>query len=765
MRVLALFSFSFAVSIVLANELLPGICLLPVGAVFFLTAGPLFVLSRKDARERRKRAGICCLGLGFGLIWFFLWTSLSFVPLDALDGRTVRITATVVEWPNETQYGYAVVADIDLEEGGRARTLLYLDEQGEPLRPGDRIETVAYLVTADRTFSGEEITFYTAKGILLQGKGYGLLTVDRPDSTPLSALPALLANHLKACISSAFPEDAAALVIAVVTGSREGLSDQFTSSLQRTGLSHTVAVSGMHLTYLSGFIGQLLGRHRRRTALTVIPLTLFFMLVAGCTPSIVRATVMVVLLNLAALADREQDSLTALGVAIFVLLLQNPMSASHVGLQLSFASVAGMLLFSDRVEAWLSGIFSTVGWMKKLPARCVRVLRIPITVFAATAGAMAFTTPLGAVYFGQVSLIAPLANLMTLWAISFVFCGGLTVGLLAMVLPSAAQMLAFPLAVLVRYLEWMTNTLARLRFAAIPMDSFYYQILLGFFYLLLLCAVFRRQKENLRGAVLVCCVALVGAVCFHLGSYHLASLTVSVLDVGQGQSVLLHAGGRYVLVDCGGDSGDDAGDVAANMLQGLGENKLDLLVLTHFHADHANGVLQLLKRIEVCAILMPEPEGDSVLEEAIVSLAREQGIELVTVTGDTTVELGGEATLTVYPPLGSRDINERGLSLLCTDGTFDVLITGDMGQEVERLLMEHARFPKVEILVAGHHGSKTSTSRELLEQIRPDTVVISAGSNNLFGHPHQEMLRKLFEQSIDIYRTDWMGTVTIQVKT
>ena len=131
---------------------------------------------------------------------------------------------------------------------------------------------------------------------------------------------------------------------ALVTGNRDSLSDPFTSSLQRTGLSHTVAVSGMHVAFLAGALSLLLGRGRRSTALVLIPLVLLFMTVAGSTPSVVRASVMILMLEIAPLFDRERDGPTALGFALLLILIQNPFAAAHVGLQLSFLAVAGILL-------------------------------------------------------------------------------------------------------------------------------------------------------------------------------------------------------------------------------------------------------------------------------------------------------------------------------------------------------------------------------------------------------------------------------------
>ena len=130
---------------------------------------------------------------------------------------------------------------------------------------------------------------------------------------------------------------------------------------------------------------------------------------------------------------------------------------------------------------------------------------------------------------------------------------------------------------------------------------------------------------------------------------------------------------------------------------------------------------------------------------------------------DTHISLGEDQEFTLYAPLGQgADTNELGLTVLASAGDFDVLLTGDMGGQAEQLLLDHADLPDVELLVAGHHGSRYSTTPELLETVRPEMAVISVGRSNRYGHPAQETLERLAEFGADIYRTDLQGTVVVR---
>ena len=761
MRVLAIFSASYSLAVWAAvygglDRFLPRLGLLCCGAAMVLG------LLLRRMPKRRKLAVLMAAGAAVGFLWTAGYQRIFVEPARALDQRTVMLSAQVKTWPEEGENGWSVVAAAETEGRVRVDTLLYLDEQGAELRPGDQISAVTRCSCADRTFSGEEITYYTAKGIFLRGKAYGTLTVERPERLLLSVLPALLEKEVETSILTAFPEGKGAEVLAIVTGNRNDLSQPFTSSLQRAGLSHTVAVSGMHLAFLAGALSMVLGKYRRSTSLVVIPVSLLFMVMAGCTPSVVRATVMVILLMAAPLFQRERDDATALGAALLILLVQNPLAVTHVGLQLSFGAVAGIFLTAEPIWEWMkeklhlkNGKPLTLKWLIWLIPNYIAA------TLASTLGAQVFTLPLCALHFSSVSLLSPLSNLLTLWCVALLFGGSLLIGVLGSFWSEGAGALAGLLIPAVEYLDWSVGELSAVPFAALTLDSFSYQlwtILLSF---AILFVLIKRSRLALWSACATCGAALVLAMGFAALEFYLGPMRVTMLDVGQGQSVLLRQGSFLTLVDCGGSGYDNAGDLAANHIQNVGRQRIDLLILTHFHADHANGVPQLLERVKVERLMIPDGEEDDPLRAEILELARAQGTEIVTVTDKACLEVEKGNRVEVFPPLGDREENERGLSVLASCGGFDLLMTGDMSGEVEQMLLEYTDLPDLELLAAGHHGSRSSTSEELLTATEPETVLISVGKDNAYGHPAPELLERLGER--EVCRTDRDGTVTVTV--
>ena len=177
--------------------------------------------------------------------------------------------------------------------------------------------------------------------------------------------------------------------------------------------------------------------------------------------------------------------------------------------------------------------------------------------------------------------------------------------------------------------------------------------------------------------------------------------------------------------------------------------------------DSTNGLYQLLARLEVQTLYLPDIEDEYGVRERLLRLAEENGIEVVYVRRTVECPLGG-AVLSLYPPVGEGDLNEQGLTALCSAGDFDVLITGDMAGSTERKLVGQYDLPDIEVLMVGHHGSRYSSSQELLQAVRPETAIISVGDNS-YGHPTQEAMDRLSQAGAEIYRTDRQGNILVTV--
>ena len=759
MRKLCTFALAFSAAVFFAVYLLPESALPPAGFLCALAGAASLPLLRGNLR---LRAALIAFGLSAGLLWTASYSIRFLTPADRLDGQTLAVSATVADYPRTASYGVSVLVRLETD-GPELKTILYADERYAGLLPGDRIAGTVSLRRAD-TLYGRENTYYASRGVYLTGSLQGDLTVTSPSRRPLRTWPAAVSRALKERIAAVFPSDTAPFAAALVTGDKDGLPGSLYTAFQRAGLAHVVAVSGLHVSFLSGLIASLLRNRRRLSALVSICLLFFFAAVVGNTPSVLRAVFLQCFLLIAPLAGREDDKATSLSFALMLLLLWNPFAAAGVSLQLSFAAVAGIYLVAAPLRMrFLSRLSRTPNTLAgRLGHRAAVFL---LSTLATTLGALVFTTPLTAYYFGSISLVSPLTNLLTLWAVSFAFIGVLAAALLALVLPALAWPLAWAVSLLLRYAAGVSGALASLPFAAVAADHLYLKLWLLAVYVILLlwlCRPIRMGGGRPIFPVCCCTVLLCAALFFNAAELTAGALTISVLDVGQGQSVLFRSGDALALVDCGGNGMRNAGDIAADAVQRLGRSQLDLLILTHCHTDHAGGVPQLLERLDVRTLILPDVDPEDALRQEIVALAETQGTEVLYLTDDCTLPFGS-AALQLYAPLGDGGTNEEGLSVLCTAGDFDALITGDMNQAVERRLVKYGSLPDIELLVAGHHGSKYAVSEELLLAVRPETAAISVGYNT-YGHPAAETLERLGAAGCDIYRTDLMGTVIFTIE-
>lgn len=752
MRKFCWFALPFCAAVLAACCDLPLAVLLPVGlasAVLGIMAGCL------------KRLPVClaCLGLAFGIFWFQGYTQVFRVPAESLAGQTTAFTATVTDWPQKTSIGgVSVEVRLHLPDAPDCRILLFAGSENITLLPGDTISGTARFQLAE-TVRGETVTYYEARGLYLRASTTAQLTIQHPENPPITLWPVYISHALKQSVCSIFPDDVSGMMTALLTGDKSNLNDSNYTALQRSGAAHIVAVSGLHLSFFAGLLALFFRRHSKIGAALTALLIFLFAAVAGFTPSVMRAAFMVFMTLLAPLVGRENDSPTTLTAALFVLLILNPYSALSVSLQLSFGAVAGIHLISTPIYLAMTRSLPDGG--SRLRKLCRKAFRVFSANFSVTLGALLFTTPLTAYYFGSISLISPITNLLVLWAVSLAFSPGLLLTLLGIALPGLSAVLTFPVTLLTRYVLAVTRTLGSLPFASLSMDGFYLCAWLVLIYVILLLVLIRRCRRPIlpicAGTIALCAALLLTR--FSVLSY---PLSITMLDVGQGQSILICSGGYTALIDCGG-SKDNAGDIAADYLQSLGISQLDLLVLTHCHNDHANGVPELFTRLNVNNLVLPDlSEAESAYRSEILTLAEKQGAETTLLSDNRALSLG-ETMLTLYAPLGDGGTNEEGLSVLATCGDFDLLITGDANSFVESLLVKYGDLPDIEALVAGHHGSKSSTSEALLDAVTPETALISVGYNT-YGHPTDEALARLAARDIDIYRTDLMGNLTIRYK-
>lgn len=741
MSMLVLFALGFAVVCWIGSA---GISWPWVVGMMMLGSGGLAA-----ALHWRKRlavlgmVSVVCAGLVAGCGWNLLFRGLYLNTAITMDGTTRYLTIRASDYSTASNYG-STVDGVVILNGKPYQVKVYLSE-ADKLEPGDSLTCdFCFRVT---TFGGaEEATYHAGKGYFLLAYQKGNLTVNSSDDTPWWCVPAVLRRNIQGILDNVFSEDTAAFTRALLLGDSSGLSYALDTAFKVSGIRHIIAVSGLHVSILYGVLSTLTMKRRYLTLVAGMPVLLLFAAVAGFTPSVTRACIMVGLMMAAQAFGRDYDSPTALAAAVTVMLMVNPLTITNAGFQLSVASVAGIYLFAKPITGWL---LKWTGSGKGILGKLCQGIASSVGV---SLSATLLTTPLSAWHFGCVSMAAVLTNLLTLWMVSLIFYGIIVVCLLSLFWASGALAISRLVALPIGAVLGISRFIAELPMAAVYTKSAYIIAWLVFVYILLAVYLVSSEKHPL----VLCCCAMLGLCLAQTVSFLeplMDECRLTVLDVGQGQCILFQSYGRSYLVDCGGDSDTSSADTAAELLLAQGVTHLDGLILTHCDRDHAGGAINLLERIDTDLLLLPQTDDTetvSVLEAKTTGM-----VEYVTEDRQLTCE---DLTITIFGPVFPGSGNENSLCILFHTGNCDILITGDRSGVGERSLLRRVALPEVDVLIAGHHGSKYSTCQELLNAVRPEMVMISVGENH-YGHPAPETLDRIREYTDEIYRTDLNGTV------
>ena len=767
---------------------------LPVALVVAAGVGALGLVAACLARGKAPAAAFL---LGFGAVALRAGLALAIAP-----------ASPALPLPDGSGPWWAQVADVSSPAGDQQRAFLRLS------MPGAGDEATSWLVYAwlpryPAVVPGDLVTLSGTlepppadspgfAGFLAARGASGTLKAEsaepRGRSSGAMAGVEQLRRGVDDAIARAIPEPEAGLASGILVGLRDRVGRDVADDFTTTGLTHVVAISGWNIALVAGIATGLLraaGLPRRGRSLVVLVAIVAYTVVAGAEASVVRAAVMGGVVLLAREGGRPAGAAAALGVACAGLLLVDPGMIGDIGLQLSLAATAGLLALGSTAEAAVRRRVPrhTPGWL-------------PETLGVSLAAQLA-TLPLILLHFGRLSVISPLANLLMAPFVPLAMLGavlgaiaGPLVGFPVVGLAAAAVSLAawLPLAAMVRGASLM----AQVPFASLELPGALSAVGAAAALVALVAALRRARAggtpvdlddadigspESGRtgaprpggrsrrliagglGAVLVTAIWVVPSL------LPTAPLRITVLDVGQGDAILVEADdGTRLLVDGGADP-----DLLVRRLDEripLWDRRLDLVILTHPHEDHVGGLAGLVPRYRVGRIGGSGVSGDGPGVVALRLAAARLGIDRVTLSQGDAFRLGAARVDVLWPPRDvvvgaapgtNREVNDTSVVLALDIGSQRALLMGDLeADRDERILaaIDHDG-RRWDLLKVAHHGSAGATSRALLDVIRPRVAAISVGADNDYGHPAAELLERLASVDATVWRTDQMGTVSL----
>ena len=621
-----------------------------------------------------------------------------------------------------------------------------------------------------------------AKGICAQAtvSKYSLVLEPREDYS-LARLAENVRSRYAGYMSAVMPTQDAAAIFAMLFGGYEGIRPELLEAFTITGIVHILSVSGSHITLMAGtanIVGRLLHMPPRATAALAAVVILFYSLLAGAIPPVIRSAIMGILTLLALTIGRERDAQHILALTALGLLLYSPLWLFDISFQFSFGATAGLLYLAPVLRE---------GLRKKLPVFVADSM-------AVTIGAQLSVLPVIAWYFNVLSLSSLLANLIIASIVEWIIVAGLLAGLVASLLPVAGKMIFLLASVALGVVYELSRWVAALPGSQIYMPAFGwlgcggYYTALGFL-LAMREPVFRLQvillgkrlraicprslgKKELGGTVLLGILLIVLVWQNTAGK---KEMQVHFIDVGQGDGALvITPHGRAFMIDTGGvrEGGYDIGRmVDVPYLWHYGIRELDYIFLTHAHDDHAAGVRGILAKMPVRAVCIGHEGAADYLKTFGRGEAGKVEKLLVPLKERESWELDGVKIEILYSPELARvqksqlqaTGNEFSNLIRVSYGKASFLFTGDLVQAQEEQALSSGVNVESTVLKVGHHGSRTSSSEAFLRGVRPRWAVISCGYNNSFGHPHKEVLERISAcTKAEILRTDQQGAIVFK---
>ncbi len=592
------------------------------------------------------------------------------------------------------------------------------------------------------------VAFFLLGLVLVTLNGVDESKVDRWDSRESAVNPAY--QRIAREVEKILPREDAAQYLAIVFGDQRHIDPRAKEDFRRSGLLHIFAASGFNVTLAAGFmmiIAKWLRAPRQlASALALLSIVGYFWLV-GPSPSVSRATIMAIFLYGAVYAGRRVDPVASTAAAATLMLLTGPLNLFDIGWQLSFASLFGLLYIYP--------------WLNQFVPREIETMVAPLTL---TAGAQVGVTPVLLYHFGQVSMVAMIANPLVTVAVAVVTTLGLMASLATFAFPALAHLLmliARPLLMLIRVIAKFFGDWPG---AVVQLEPSL-AAAIGFILLAAVISSWMRRSSvrlSLAGLLLIVLALPVLGIWMSLAAGRTkAPVIVDFLDVGQGDSTLIRVGAAVILVD----GGDDY-RLLDRELRGRGVRRLDLLILSHPHADHLGALDELIEDRPIGLVLEPGFPHPTEAYRRFKEAARNKDVLVVRARAGEEYGVGRVLIKVLWPQsrymrLTSADVNNNSLVVKVVYRDFSLLLPGDLEKPALAKLVSSGVDIRADVLKVSHQGAENGTTVAFLRKVRPKYAVISVGAGNPYGHPHRGTLARLQQYVPVIARTDRDGDIVV----
>lgn len=561
-------------------------------------------------------------------------------------------------------------------------------------------------------------------------------------------------KYIKDTINGTLTDEEGNLLLAILLGDKDKLSEDIQESFKTSNLSHMLAVSGAHVSYIILGLTYVLQNSiigKKNGKIVCIIFLLAFMAITNFTPSVTRACIMAILTLFSSIIYRKSDVYTNISVAALITLIFNPYSLLDLGFQLSYGGTIGIIIFIKRIQEKKSNS-KVINYIKQMALVSIyaNIIIIPIMMY----------------HFNTVSFTFIISNIMASPILGIIVITGFLFIIASITVKPLTRLIAIFIKPILSILIKISQICSKLPFSNILVVTPYMFNVISYYAIILYCI---KSKKNNKCKIIICLLIVLILINFIIYIFP-QKLRIFFIDVGQGDSTLIITPDKKtVLIDGGGSDSFDVGKkVLLPYLLDRRILKIDYVLISHFDTDHCGGILTIMEKVKVKNIIISEQAEHSENYERFKKLMIHKKIRLIEVKKGDKIKIGRYSEFKILFPtsrlLSENPLNNNSIVAQFNYNNFKMLFTGDIEKLAEQQILKAEKAEiRADILKVAHHGSKTSSIPEFIKAVKPKIALIGVGKNNTFGHPNQQTIKNLENIKCRIYRTDLQGEIIIKI--
>ena len=692
--------------------------------------------------------------------------------------ESISLTGIVVSNKIEGKYTNKYIVKAKFKNH-RIKLYIIVDKKAD-LQYGEKIEFVGKYIMPEkrRNYKGFDNSAY-----LKQLGIYGTVKVENLKHINYKKinLVLLFINQIRIKIKNNMNKildgENSAVILGLTLGDKLQIDEQLKENFKNASMLHILAISGMHITYvilgIEIIFKNLIGK--RKTYILEIFILFFYMCLTNFNPSVVRAGVMGIILTISKLIFRRNDILTSMSISLFILLLFNPFIINNIGLQLSYLGVIGIFIFYKNIIEILS-------IKSKIIENICLSFSIQLTILPILIYNMNIVTPFFLISNLALGLII---GPIIISSLLFIFLSliNLNIGFIF------SKLINFEIHILI-----LISNIGKLPYSKIYVKTpsvfwvlNYYLILSALFVIfktylaknpnmsqirlkniVALIKIKARNKKIYIKRIILTLVLIILII-----NFIPSDLKIHFIDVGQGDSCfIITPKKKTILIDGGGSSSFDVGkNTLVPYILDRGYTKIDTIIISHFDSDHVKGILSVMQELKVGEVLIAKQGEESENYNEFRKIVKDKNIRVRIVKKGDLINIEKNLKFRILWPsqtlIEENILNNNSIVTRLEYKKFSMIFTGDIEKIAEEEIIKEYQnktyLLKANILKVGHHGSKTSSIKEFVNIINPKIAIIGVGKDNKFGHPSDEVIKRLKEKNISIFRTDKNGEISIYI--